>query len=247
MTQITDEQLSAFLDGELPEDEMETVAAALENDPSVAARLETLASVDTDLKEMFATTDKKPIREDTMALIDAALGEKDTETDTDNVVAFKPKTKAAAPQPQSWWPQAVAASVALVIGLAGGSYLTGGSTEQSSTAVFAALDANISGEQVSLPSGDTLEATLTFAAQNGGYCREYKLTTAESSSRNVACNNSGDWAVVATVMTENAEAATGYIPASDSDKAINAVITGLIAGDVLSAEAERLLIKAGWK
>lgn len=53
MSTVTDESLSAFLDGELPQDERERVAAALGSDPALAARFAQLQQADAALKQAW--------------------------------------------------------------------------------------------------------------------------------------------------------------------------------------------------
>lgn len=56
----THEQLSAYLDDELPADEREQVRDALEQDPALAARLEQMRAVDERLRARSETLSDRP-------------------------------------------------------------------------------------------------------------------------------------------------------------------------------------------
>lgn len=256
MTKVTDEQLSAFLDGALPEEDMAFVAAAIEEDESLAERLAELGDVDTSVRALFESSGETPIRRETLDLIDAAIPDEAQEIQIeDNVVSLKPKTTAK--QANNWWPQAVAASVALVIGLTGGSYLTTEKTTenqfaqmigsvQASSPLYSALSSGISGEPV-IFQGQTLTPTASFAT-SGGFCREFELSDATTNSRNIACTAGDSWTVVASVAADNTDTAqSAYSPASSSAAVIDQMILALIQGDILSQEDEQKLISSGWK
>lgn len=291
---ISDETLIAFLDGELTDAEMDQISDALADDEALANRLEALSASDRALKGLFAEADKAPIRADTLALLDAAAkpdanaqaasttgftaandsGRDDAgsveagDESDDTVVAFRPRTKAPAPRFGGWMQQAMAASIALFIGLSGGALIFGGGEDEeieeeetgdpvilaagridTDNPLHALLENGASAQQVSF-EGDLRATPLTsFRTRSAGYCREYELRTSETASRNVACRGSEGWTVVASVATEITSAAQeGYITASDETATlIDSMIMSMIEGDILGAEDEKEAMKAGWQ
>lgn len=109
MTQYSD-KLSAFLDGELPEDEALEIEHALEGDPALQAELEALMAVDSAVKDAFDEMLGDPVPFGMAAAIQTAP----TSTSANTAPASS----------RRGWMAAAAAVVALAIGGAGG-YLTG--------------------------------------------------------------------------------------------------------------------------
>ncbi|MEL6645662.1 MAG: anti-sigma factor [Pseudomonadota bacterium] len=114
------EKLSAFLDGELPEDEARAVEAALAADPGLQAELEALMAADTVAKDAFDEMLDEPVPFALASAIQLAEA---------SVVA----NDAPAPARRGGWLAAAVASVALALGGAGG-YFTGVSQSTQVTA-----------------------------------------------------------------------------------------------------------------
>lgn len=269
---ISDEKLIAFMDGALDNSEMDQVADAIADDPKLAAKLEALQAGDTALKDMFASLDEKPIRADTLALLEDAATETTTEATAepadDNVVAFKPKSRAAEPVSQAWvWrQQAMAASLALVFGFSGGAFVFYGGEdieeeEEEFGAVYqtasyinahdplsAALETGASAT-VHQISDSKAELLTSFRVQSGAYCREYSLQMSEQMSRNIACKDDQGWRVVASVAVSapNTDAGQYVTASSEASAALDAMIMGMIDGDILGTAREAEAIRGGWK
>lgn len=112
---ISTEKLSAFLDGELPPQDMLEVEHALENDTALQAELEALMHADEALKKHFNRLLTDPVPLDLAKAID------DFEA--------PPVANSAAPPKPRLWSASMAAAVALCIGLAGGFFLGQGSPQ----------------------------------------------------------------------------------------------------------------------
>ena len=67
---ITDEMLSAFLDSELPEPQMQHIRELLLQDEQLAERLAALAEVDLLLRQQASLIDGTPVPQQLMALLD---------------------------------------------------------------------------------------------------------------------------------------------------------------------------------
>ena len=109
MTQY-EEKLSAFLDGELPEDEAREIEAALARDPVLQAELEALMAADAMAQEEFAAMLDEPAPASLAAVF----------RDAPEVV---PANVTAPPTARGWL---AAAAVVLALGIGGaGGYMTG--------------------------------------------------------------------------------------------------------------------------
>lgn len=109
MTQY-EEKLSAFLDGELPEEEAREIEAALAADPALQAELEALMAADAMAQEAFAEMLDEPVPAALAAVIRDAP-------------EAAPANVSAPPAGRSWL---AAAAVVLALGIGGaGGYMTG--------------------------------------------------------------------------------------------------------------------------
>jgi hypothetical protein len=206
---LSDETLSAFLDAELPEAEMERVRMALVDNEAIAERLAELAMVDVMVQEHYQAIDQQPIPASTQALLaDEELVAANPVTDTfvtDNVVEFP------------WWRKAqqhvqqYAAAVAVIALIAGYGVYQIESPSPSQTNIAAAnslsLQNDISEQLTHLPSGiDTmldndsvLTIQLSFYNQQGELCRQYAVQDQAQQSNVIACQQQGQWQQMASV------------------------------------------------
>lgn len=265
---ISDEKLSAYFDGELPEAEMAEIAAMVEDEPEVAARLEALALQDARLKDGFREIDERPIRADTMALLDAfAQEEKEAPTDTvsGEVVSLADRRSRGRFQaPMVSWGHAIAASVALVVGIGLGAQFpandgnsrldvfANANIVDESNPLFAVLEATPSAETALLGSSDQVAVTpvLSFRDKTGSFCRDYEVRAQTGTSRNVACKREQAWVVQLAMAAVSATASneTGYSPASATMSGVyDEALLDMIVGDALSAEEEAALIGMHWQ
>lgn len=239
---ITDDQLSAYLDGELSPGEMKEIAAAIDGDDSLRARAEALAAPDAILKRAYSAIDEAPMPAAVTALLAAPA---------DNVV---PLRKKAAP---TRWTMPLAASLALGAGVAlglfiasptrmaptGGVMLAGAISPADSLSL--ALDATPSGESVAISGARTASMVLTFKSGDGAYCREFTLAGAEDAARAIACREDGRWSV--KIAAAEAKDSGGYATAaSDVSAAFDAGAEALGAGKPLDRAREDALLQSGW-
>lgn len=252
MTEIADEKLSAFLDGELPSDEAAAIEKALETDEALAERLEQLSGVDVLLRgAVDALEDKMGVP---------------SENVTDIATAAKPASVMPSVPPQvandNWWRLPLTASVALVVGvLAGGTMFNSSSSiEQGAqsgvqlasysadSGLGAFLETATSGEQRAIEGGQA-ELRLTFLDAQGQPCREFAVTASASTTQAVACRASEKaWNVeIAAVSAPTVSAGeNGYRTASAGDDGFGEAVNAMMRSDAFSAEDEADLISKGW-
>ncbi|MEO0342027.1 MAG: anti-sigma factor [Pseudomonadota bacterium] len=113
---VTEEQLSAYLDGELPSKDMEMVDAALQEDANLQAQLDALMAADAMAQSGFAEMLKDPVP---LALADAIRSAQPVEARPNDVMAANINAR---PKTPLW--MGLAAAIALAVGGVGG-YFTG--------------------------------------------------------------------------------------------------------------------------
>jgi negative regulator of sigma E activity len=265
MSTISDETLSAFLDGELPEAERARVAAALANDAALAARFAQLERAEAALKGAW------PVREaalpagitTAMDQLVAAQAARSAAASQGKVVSLDARRAQSAAQPAPGSPRAqwqrwsLAASILAVVG-AGLVFLgqqqpgsaqfaftpAAGATLQASHPLAATLSETASGTTRDWPGaatrGGTVYPVLSFRDGAGALCREFEVADGKAVSVGVACRRDAGWNVeaIATVPGRSA-ASEGYVPASgDVPAAVADAIDRLMQGEALDAAAE---------
>ncbi|WP_373188117.1 anti-sigma factor [Halopseudomonas sp.] len=242
---ITDETLSAYLDAELPDEEMQAVSEALQVDPELSDRLADLAQVDRHLYSHYAVIDDHPLPEELIALL--AQSGKDrgaspqSSTESDRVLPF---SKSARKQRSSVkYPGfAVAAALLMAIGLF---QLMGSESENSWADVAALLESVPSGAAYSLNDGRLLTPRLTFINQQGEYCRQYQLLGTGQDVETIACRSGESWERVATVEVETVSTAGGYETASGGS-VLDAELDRMMSGPALTLLQEHQALTVGW-
>ena len=271
MSRIDDETLAAYLDGELDAEEARRVAALLEEDPALRARLAAWEENDRAVRlALMAASERVP-----EAAVSAILA------------ATQEKAAPASPAARGRWrdrfarlfsaPALAAATAALVIGILVGTMVTGERLRFSGTAseepaagtlllAGGPLAAGLEG----LPSGRTrliaeagkrLTPVATYRARDGHWCREFRLEPAAvgepgdahrraTALAGLACRRAGRWAVVALAPLPHAAPAPGaiYRPAGDESlpRELARQMRRLGLDTPLDGERERRLLASGW-
>lgn len=238
---ITDEQLSAFIDGELSPGVMKEIAAAIDADANLRRRADALAANDAILKRAYSAIDEAPMPAAVTALLAGPA---------DNVVPLRKKAAAAR------WSMPLAASVALGAGVAlglmlaepgrmapGGGVMIAGAISPAD-ALHAALEQTPSGDAVAIGGGRTAAMVLTFKS-DGAYCRELTIEDAATRSRAIACREGGRWSVKLAAAEQGA--GSGYATAASGvSAAFDAGADALGAGKPLDRAVENALLQTKW-
>lgn len=231
---ISDETLSAFLDGELSERETAEVEKAISVDPALAERLAAFSRTDERVKAHAEAIDSLPLPDSVTRLL----------RPDNNVVDM------------AWWRRAgrqfrehaaLAAAVALLLGFSAGLLAPGGPGGGAGNwqQVAAHLDSAASGESVRLNEDTRLMSRFTFRDQQDRYCRQFLLESPERASENVACRSQGDWERVASVQASRVYRDGEYQPASGANL-LDSTLDELMQGQALSLEEEAELIREQW-
>ncbi len=240
--EFSDEILMAYADGELDAATAQAVAAEEARDPAIAARIGLFRQSRAALAGLAAARPAEPVP---AALMDrvretleaARAGAAEAEAEAPNVVAFR------RPAGPAWVPTALAASIALAVGLSAGLLAArngdGGGPRLASLeapGIDTALDAVAAGERIALEGGE-LSVIASFENAGGEFCREFEYSAdAGATLVSVVCRGDAGWDTRFAVVAEAADD-TGYAPASSLD-ALEAYLGAVGAGAPLSPDAE---------
>lgn len=243
---ITDEMLSAFLDAELPEAEMEQVRSALETDDELITKLAELAEVDQWVSEYAQQIDNTPIPEKLIQLANSIDQKMATnKPKASNKVVQLSAWKKATQGTQKYYQ--VAAGIALVVGVG---LITTLNTNVNSLAVPSniakVLNTAPSSEQQILSDNSIVESQLSFASIEGQICRQYLVTTNTTTQGNIACKNGDTWELKAQSGITEVNPQQIYRAASNNNE-LDTVIDTLIDGPAFDRSQEQTAINNQWQ
>lgn len=233
---ISDEQLSAFLDAELPEQEMEFIRQQLSDDETLANRLAELAMVDQQIANHYARIDERPLPEAITRLL------REEQPVSTNIVQF-PLWKKVHRQLQQH--AAIAASVALLIGFSAAQLFPNNNSDQWN-AVAQVLDNTSSGTEQIINDGSRVKPRLSFMNQAGNYCRQFQITNNDVSAENIACLTNNRWQLTMSVYSQANEHTDEYHTASGGS-VLDSALDAMMQGEAFDAEAEMRAINNGWQ
>ena len=232
----SDETLSAFIDGELPEDEARSLEAEIQEDAKLAQRVENLRSVDAVLSEALSDVVDEAVPEHIFAMVADAR-------DQSKIVSL------SAAKPRSWFQSPLAVAAAAAFGLAVGLVFTPSQVAEPGAQIYAgSVESGTPLHRVleTLPSSESengLKPVVTFASVDGRVCRE--ITGPES--RALACRSNDDWTVLAVTHEFSSRGRDTYETASASTSlAFDILAQELMRDAPMSASEEQRLLKQNW-
>jgi hypothetical protein len=267
---ISDQRLSAFMDGELTAEEHAEIEKLLETDSELQDRLQRFQGADEIAVSMIKEIDEAPMPAAVTALL-----------------STPENTAPSQPNPPERWrnkrpgglfqrpvlfsklaPIALAASLLLMIGLLVGRHslsfvapplnsnivvAEAAQTIDPDSLLFQALENGPSAIAVSDDNGASITPLLTFQTAQGSWCREIIIADGgepqrAAPMRALACKNGSDWQLEIAMIDEAIPSSLGnYRPATSAGSSeFDAYINDKISGDPLSADAEQSLIENGW-
>lgn len=246
---LTDEMLMAFADGELADEDLRQVAAAVAADPALAARVAAFEQSRKAVAAAFGAFPPAPVP-DPIAERIRAMAAAQTAPQGANVVPMLPRKQ---PRSVPFWQLPLAASIALAIGVLAGQQIGPDAPLTSEMATIlddphlkSALSSQQSGSRTKLESGADLSLIASFVNANSALCREfeYDLPTGATTVA-VACRTAATpapiWDVQLAVVAGGG--AGGYAPASSLDT-LDAWLTATGAGAPLGPEAEAAALRS---
>lgn len=238
---INDKLLSAFLDAELPEAQMQQIRDLLVHDDKLVERLAELAQVDNLVAQHAALIDQKPIPDGINALLNNA-----NTNQQDKVVqmsAWRKVNKAVTRH------AALAAGIALFFGIGLNTWMQDELPQGNNVVpnqIASILDSHTSGQTIAAEDGSEVKAYFSFESTQGQYCRHYQLKQAKNASAYVACRDDNNWIVVASVKTAIASEQGQYQAASGESKLAD-IIDNLSKGPVFDLSQEQTAIAKNWQ
>lgn len=254
----TDETLlSAYLDGELPAREAETLEMRLADDPLLAGRLEAMRAADRTARKVYARIDELPMPQRVLDLLKEDEVNGGAETLENKVIAFPRRGMRQFKQ----LPVALAASVALVAGfLVSGLVSREAGTGAGIPELYAAaipndselhrlLETGQGPATQTLASGADGRVILTFQAEDGDYCRQFQLDAAPGSMHALACRRDGAWRMETVSYADSVAPGGLYQQASGAaPAALEAAVEALLGDrEPLDPRKESLLISNSWR
>ncbi len=272
MSEITDELLMAYADGELDGAEQRRIELYLANDPASAQRLAMFTQTGRDLGRLFDQPMREAIPERLLQTVLGPSGQSATATMklaprqpgflTALIEAFFPV--------HTGWQSAAAMTALVVVGGAAGWTLNNTHGNQSASSSLATLvdGALVAGRDIGrvldgAPSktvnaigqqaaGITVTPSLSFQSVSGSYCRQYELSNMSGSLfSGVGCRtDSGEWRIEVHSQVSVAPRAEqkGIAPAGRrSSPVVESAVDRMIKGDALGSAAERALIDNKWR
>jgi hypothetical protein len=274
MSEITDEMLMAFADGQLAAADRRRVADYIATRPEARARVEMFKKTSAELGTLFNVALVEPVPAKLLAAINSASS-----------TGRRAPQKASAPHTTSLmssifevifpsWPTLItsgAFAATLVIGTVIGSQWQ--SAPQSSAIQWQdmvalnegrilakdnfrdGLEKTALGTRIALSDGLTFTPVMTFERKGGGYCRQYSLeNNAGSQVAGVGCRNSaGDWTVevqseiTGSANARNQNANKVEVAGATTSPVVDKAVDKLIKGDVIAKEAEAQLLAGNWQ
>lgn len=234
---ITDETLSAFLDSELSEADMDAVRNQLMDDPTLTDRLAEFAAVDMTLQQHYSAIDDRPLPQSIQVL----LAPSTVATPSADIVAFP------------WWRRArhyagQSIAAALVVGFAVSIWMnTPDAQSSASSSLVAVLEHQQSGIAHAVEDDLTITPRLTFRNTAGTWCRQYRAQQAGAFSEAIACRDTaGRWEIVAHADVDVTAHSERYMTASGGN-VLDETLDQLMAAQPIDIGEERALIDNGWR
>ncbi len=270
---ITEEQIVAYVDGELADAEARRVAASIAADPALAASAEEYRGIREMLSGAYAPVAAEPVPARFLDTVAAAAS---------NIVRLPLKafSKTADAQPRASFAKwtmpiwAVPLAATLLVGFLAGQFWLGGGSFSPTPAnpagyvtaadgslvaqahLASALNNQLSGSGMTGGETPAAAVALTFRSRDGNLCRVFNLRdTGAAPMAGVACRGNAVWRVTALApmvtggVTGGPAMAGDYQPAGAValPAAVNAAIADSISGDPLGADQEAEALANGWR
>jgi hypothetical protein len=245
-----DETLMAYADGELDSGQRAEIAAAIEKDPALAARVEKHRALRAEVAGAFATVLNQPVPERLRQAAGGGGVAPEAAPARGKVLQFPARGTRAPATPwraREW--MAMAASLVLglfvswrifqppsdpgVITASNGALVARGALAQ-------ALDQQLASQQ---DRGGAVVIGLSFKARGAGYCRTFTLRA--TSTAGLACRVGSEWQIPVTTATELPGGEMQQV-STPIPPAVMQAIESRIAGDTLDVQGEAQARAAGW-
>jgi len=240
----TDEQISAFLDGELSQVETEALALAVERDPALAARVERFGAANRAYVSTVAAIDQHPMSDGVKKILSTPP--------TAQVIPFRTKVGAFLTEHR-----AIAASLLCAAAVWSVSSNLGGQSGSAlqaapdglimaSSPLHRALETGVTSAPVQVAANVMATPRLTFASAEGGFCRQFDVSSPAGLTSAIACREDGRWRTQAAVFGKTG-GGDYQTAAGDKSPVLEAFIDQHISGAPLNTAEEAKVLSEHWK
>ncbi|HWU04398.1 MAG TPA: anti-sigma factor [Novosphingobium sp.] len=258
---FTDEDIMAYVDGELDEATRERMERAARSDEVLAARIAAQHTLRQQLHAHFNPSLAEPVPDEWMELIRKATSGPmpSVAPPAPNVASIADaRERKAASQPAriarpAWWGVGMAAAASLVLGLFVGANWHAGPVVAGNGALLAsgdlaqALDTRLASAQEGSGNGIRVLSTFRRAGADGAgadVCRVF----AGPSASGIACHAQDGWRMQHLLPGEGGNSPSGdYRQAGSAEAALMALAQDMAAGAPMDATQERAAQAQGWK
>jgi anti-sigma factor RsiW len=236
---VSDDDVMAYVDGELDEAARSRITLAALADPDLAERIAAQRRLRDALNAHFAPVMEEPVPAEWTAMIRAA--EPAPVIDLAAARAARDQVRSGG-WSRGWMGGAIAAS--LVLGLViGGQLRSRGPIEARGGALIASGDLGhaLDTQLASAQAGQPIRMLATFAQNDGSVCRAF----AGPAASGIACHAGDGWHLQ-HVLPGSAPATGAYQQAGSHDADLMAMAQAMATGDAFDASQERAAMIAGW-
>ena len=239
----SDEQISAFLDGELSPADFEAMLSDLETNPDVAARVRRMSEATKAFVTASLAIDEEPMSAGLAKVLAAPPSAK--------VIPFRGRSFAATVMDH----RAIAASLVCAFAAWGVFAMSGSVDENGSdtggmiaaaSPLHRALETGATGDVVKVSGSQTATPRLSFAKDDGDFCRQFDLASRDGVTSAIACRDDGVWRTEVAVYGQAAPGEEYTTASGEKAEPLEAFIARFIAGDPLDAAAEKAAIANNW-
>jgi anti-sigma factor RsiW len=243
----SDDILMAYADGELPADQMAAVAAAAQDDPAIAARIDLFRQSRSAVAAALALPPRQDAGSDPIAALvrkldQAPQPQTQPQMQSGTVIPLPPRRTVP------MWQLAAAASIAFAVGLSFALSGTGPATTDLAALMIAtpdslgqALDTLPAGTRQAV-AGAEIEVIASFTTADGTFCREFEVDAPDDRTVvSVACRDGATWDLRLAIAAVSDTG--GYAPASSLD-ALDAWLVATDASEPMSVAQEALALRS---
>jgi hypothetical protein len=239
---ITDQQLSAFLDAELNDNEMEQVRNQIAQDETLANRLAELAMVDERLVQAYRLEQSTPTP---IGVAELFTAHRKKQQANDNIIQF-PVWKRVLNQVQQHAAAAVVA--AIMLGYGAGALNNSNPEDLVWKDTSYALDHTPSGDSFVAFNGAMIKPQASFQNQQGQFCRQYEYNQEQLVQTALACKQNNQWQVKAAMYSNDLDKMSqkAQYQTASANPVLDTLIDQMIDGDLMNRDSEQSAIQQSW-
>jgi hypothetical protein len=241
---VTDEEVMAYVDGELDAPRREAIDRELPGNPELQERVAAEKTLRDRFRNAFDRVLDEPVPQ---RLLDSTMR-------ASPVAALTARSRIRQRGPLLW-ASGLAAAAGVVLGVAlspwilrsanrSAEFVTVGSTMEAGGALATALSQRLGSEPA---LSDGIRMGVSFVAKTGGYCRTFVLEHDTRAVSGLACRQHGAWQVQALESTQPQATGGSYRQAASAlSPLIARAVQESIIGDTLDADEEARAREHSW-